>query len=251
LDELNLLEKTKCLTAVRFRQRAQAELTAGLLRFIGPDAGAGLKEHRVLSVTFDVHREAVNGATGADCLTAAWLRDVVDRLAMAVAEEADAAARAAQDLAAELGQACLKFERAEYHRLLEAAREAAEEALAAERETVARLRAQLEQAESREWIAAPELTFEAAPKPVGDAPRYASMLVSEITRYYEAGVAGIPDGNTSNRISGEIERSRRLSSERASGGVHSGRTLRDDALLELLGGDDAEADGRLLTHEQS
>jgi hypothetical protein len=217
LDELHLLEERKRLIAARFQERADAELTGGLLKLLGPPSS----------------------------LTAAWLREVVDRLAVAVAEEADAAARAAQSLAAELGQACLRFERAESHRRLEAAREEAEEALAMERQTVARLRAQLERAESGRGDASPGQKSQDERKRTADVPKYASMIVSEIKRYYEAGAAGVPDGNISERIRSEIERCRRLSSGRVPAEAHSARTALDDGLFELLGGDNVEAEGRV------
>jgi hypothetical protein len=190
--------------AARFLGRAEAEISAALIELLGGSdeiSAAG----GALNVTFDATLNPRSAAGIGDAptpfLTAAWLRRVAARLAVIAGEEADAAARTAQQLTAELGYACLQFERAEWQRRLESTEPA---------------------------------------KAIEDAPTYASMLASEIDRYHEAGIAALPDGNISAQIRSAIDRARRDGPGRVPSEGSAPHSALHDLLLELMGADDAK-----------
>jgi hypothetical protein len=187
------------LVAKRFRERAEAEISGALRDGIGTDTPHASAE---------------------------WLRAVVDRLAAAAADEAMRAARAAHDLTAELGYACLRFERAEWARRLEAASAAGP----SHGHDVRLEPAAPERATQNDDVGAHR----------ADAPAYASMLVSEIARFCESGLLDVADGTLSERIRSEIERCRRSPDRLSVDRVHAPTAL-EELLCALGGGNDADA----------
>ena len=76
---------------------------------------------------------------------------------------------------------------------------------------------------------------------IDDAQRYATLLVSEMKRYYEADLsAGSPDAHLSTRLRDEIERCRRLYAKRVPVEARGTENLLEEAILKMFGGACAE-----------
>ena len=101
------------ISSTGFQESAESQITAALGAQIAPAAEAILRELETLRVAFDVRYDAVTQAVAAlRAASPAWFHEVVQRLARAAGEKAEAAARIARGQAAEQAQACLAFERA-------------------------------------------------------------------------------------------------------------------------------------------
>lgn len=97
-----------------FRDDAEARTTAAFRGLIAGVTDRALGELEALRVAFDVRCEALTAAlAGSSCIDPTWLHGVVDQLALAAGEEADAAARASRSQALEEAQARSESERAE------------------------------------------------------------------------------------------------------------------------------------------
>jgi membrane protein involved in colicin uptake len=175
---------------------------------------------RTLRADFDARaKELETVLAGMQRVEADRLRDFTDQLTRAAEETRVAVEKATRD-SAELGRACLEFERAEAQKRLDSA--LAEVAAAREADRLERvaLKAALDDATARldaakaahaavettsERSACTEQTDDKQERGADRAQQYARLIVSEITRYPRANVPMLLDPRLSERLTDTIE----------------------------------------------